>query len=85
MSATVSNEIHVCTDVLSALGKLVPKGGWLHGRIDSNRVAHIKAGIIGPGAVAPILARELNSVPGRVSCSQNPTGYRPSGDSYYPK
>ncbi|HHO76600.1 MAG TPA: YjbQ family protein [Deltaproteobacteria bacterium] len=35
-------------DVLNCLKTIVPKGAWLHDRIDGNGDAHIKAGIIGP-------------------------------------
>lgn len=41
-------------DVISFLRNIVPKGKWLHDRIDGNGDSHIKAGIIGPSEVVPI-------------------------------
>tara|TARA_Y100000031_G_C8173365_1_gene362870 strand:- start:647 stop:1033 length:387 start_codon:yes stop_codon:yes gene_type:complete len=35
-------------DFQEALEKLIPKGKWLHDKIDGNADAHIKAAIIGP-------------------------------------
>lgn len=41
-------------DILNCLSGLVPKGKWLHDRVDNNAHAHIKAGIIGPSETIPI-------------------------------
>lgn len=41
-------------DVLRCLRTIIPRGQWLHDRIDGNGDAHIKAGIIGPSEVIPI-------------------------------
>jgi secondary thiamine-phosphate synthase enzyme len=45
---------NIQSDVLNCLRTIVPKGQWLHDRIDGNGDAHIKAGIIGPSEVVPI-------------------------------
>ncbi|MBW2673529.1 MAG: YjbQ family protein [Deltaproteobacteria bacterium] len=41
-------------DVLRCLRTIIPRGQWLHDRVDGNGDAHIKAGIIGPSEVVPI-------------------------------
>lgn len=46
-------------DVVDCLDKLVPKGIWLHDRIDGNGAAHIQAGIIGPSETIPIREGKL--------------------------
>ena len=56
-AAVVINENadpNVGVDVLDALGRLVPEGGWRHDRIDDNAAAHIKATILGPGETIPV-------------------------------
>jgi len=45
---------NIPADVLKCLRTMVPKGVWLHDRIDGNGDAHIKAGIIGPSEVIPV-------------------------------
>lgn len=45
---------NIASDVLTCLQRLVPRGGWLHDRIDGNGDSHIKAGIIGPSETIPI-------------------------------
>ena len=42
-------------DVVSLLGKLIPRGVWEHDRQDGNGDAHLKAGIVGPGETIPLL------------------------------
>jgi len=42
-------------DVISLLGKLIPRGVWEHDRQDGNADAHLKAGIVGPGETIPIV------------------------------
>jgi len=49
----------VRTDVVDCLRKLIPQGVWLHDRQDGNGDAHLKAGIVGPSEVIPIIAGEL--------------------------
>ncbi|HPX50496.1 MAG TPA: secondary thiamine-phosphate synthase enzyme YjbQ [Deltaproteobacteria bacterium] len=45
---------NIPSDVIACLNRIVPKGIWLHDRVDGNGDAHIKAGIIGPSEVIPI-------------------------------
>lgn len=45
---------NIPADVLTCLRTIVPKGAWLHDRIDGNGDAHIKAGIIGPSETIPV-------------------------------
>jgi len=45
---------NIQTDVIACLQRMIPKGKWLHDRIDGNGDAHIKAGIIGPSEIVPI-------------------------------
>ena len=44
----------VCEDILNALARVIPEGGWQHDRIDRNAAAHIKATILGPSEAVPI-------------------------------
>ena len=50
---------NVCKDILNLLKNIVPKGVWMHDRIDGNADAHIKASIIGPSVTIPIKDNEL--------------------------
>lgn len=50
---------NIQTDVISCLQNIVPKGKWLHDRIDGNGDSHIKAGIIGPSEMVPIEGGKL--------------------------
>jgi secondary thiamine-phosphate synthase enzyme len=45
---------NIGTDILNCLSGLVPKGKWLHDRVDNNADAHIKAGIVGASETIPI-------------------------------
>jgi secondary thiamine-phosphate synthase enzyme len=45
---------NVCTDILTALMRLVPEGVWRHDQIDNNAAAHIKATILGPSEAVPV-------------------------------
>ena len=45
----------VPTDVVNFLGKLIPKGVWLHDRQDGNGDSHLKAGLIGPSETIPLI------------------------------
>ncbi|MDH3624132.1 MAG: secondary thiamine-phosphate synthase enzyme YjbQ [Myxococcales bacterium] len=47
-------------DVVNCLDKLVPKGVWLHDRIDGNGASHIQAGIVGPSETIPIREGQLD-------------------------
>jgi secondary thiamine-phosphate synthase enzyme len=56
-AAVVINENadpNVCQDILDAMERLVPEGGWRHDRIDNNAAAHIKATILGPSETVPV-------------------------------
>ncbi len=46
-------------DVVSCLKMLIPQGVWEHDKQDGNGDAHIKAGIVGPSEVIPIINGEL--------------------------
>lgn len=41
-------------DVLTCLRNIIPKGRWLHDKVDGNGDAHIKSGIVGPSEVIPV-------------------------------
>ena len=45
----------VQTDVVHLLQKMIPKGVWLHDRQDGNGDAHIKAGLVGPSEMIPLI------------------------------
>jgi secondary thiamine-phosphate synthase enzyme len=45
---------NVCQDILDALGRMVPRGGWRHDQVDGNAAAHIKAAILGPSQAFPV-------------------------------
>ena len=49
----------VQTDVVNLLRKLIPRGVWLHDEQDGNGDAHLKAGLVGPSEVIPIMDGEL--------------------------
>jgi secondary thiamine-phosphate synthase enzyme len=61
-AAVVINEnddMQIGLDLLDALDKLVPEGGWRHDKIDSNGAAHLKAAMLGPSETIPILNGRL--------------------------
>ncbi len=45
----------VQSDVIELLRKLIPRGVWKHDVQDGNADAHLKAGLVGPGEVVPIV------------------------------
>ena len=49
----------VQTDVVNLLRKLIPRGVWLHDQQDGNGDAHLKAGLVGPSEIIPIIDGEL--------------------------
>lgn len=49
----------VPTDVVNLLRKLIPPGVWLHDRQDNNGDSHLKAGLVGPSEVIPLIEGEL--------------------------
>ena len=61
-AAVVINEnddMQIGLDLLDALDKLVPEGGWRHDKIDSNGAAHLKASILGPSETIPVYKGKL--------------------------
>lgn len=55
-----NDDPNIGKDVVSCLDKLIPKGVWLHDRIDGNGASHIQAGLIGPSESIPIRGGTLN-------------------------
>ena len=49
----------VQTDVIHLLRQLIPRGVWLHDEQDGNGDAHLKAGLVGPSEIIPIIDGEL--------------------------
>ena len=54
-----NDDMQIGLDLLDALEKLVPEGGWRHDQIDSNGAAHLKASILGPSETIPIQKGKL--------------------------
>lgn len=46
-------------DVVNLLGKLIPRGVWLHDEQDGNGDSHLKAGLVGPSETIPIIDGKL--------------------------
>ncbi len=49
----------VRTDVIQCLQKLVPHGIWLHDKQDGNGDSHLKAGLVGPSELIPLIDGRL--------------------------
>ena len=49
----------VQTDVVNLLRKLIPRGVWLHDEQDGNGDSHLKAGLVGPSEVVPLVDGRL--------------------------
>ncbi|MFZ1325747.1 MAG: secondary thiamine-phosphate synthase enzyme YjbQ [Candidatus Contendobacter sp.] len=49
----------VQSDVIALLRQLIPRGVWRHDEQDGNGDAHLKAGLVGPSEVIPIIDGEL--------------------------
>jgi secondary thiamine-phosphate synthase enzyme len=49
----------VQTDVVNLLRKLIPRGVWLHDQQDGNGDAHLKAGLVGPSEIIPVIDGKL--------------------------
>jgi len=61
-AAVVINEnddMQIGLDLLEALDKIVPEGGWRHDQVDSNGAAHLKASLLGPSETIPIQKGKL--------------------------
>jgi secondary thiamine-phosphate synthase enzyme len=55
-----SDDPNIGRDLLCALGRAVPEhAGWLHDRIDDNAHSHIKAALLGPSELLPVVAGDL--------------------------
>jgi secondary thiamine-phosphate synthase enzyme len=46
-------------DVVNLLGKLIPRGVWLHDAQDGNGDSHLKAGLVGPSETIPVIDGKL--------------------------
>jgi len=49
----------VQTDVVDCLRKLIPRGVWLHDAQDGNGDSHLKAGLVGPSEIVPLVEGKL--------------------------
>ena len=49
----------VQTDLVNFLGRLIPKGVWLHDAQDGNGDAHLKSGLVGPSETIPLIDGRL--------------------------
>jgi secondary thiamine-phosphate synthase enzyme len=49
----------VQTDVVNFLGRLIPKGVWLHDAQDGNGDSHLKSGLVGPSEIIPLIDGQL--------------------------
>ena len=47
-------EPNIEADFLALFDRLFPHGNWQHNAIDDNAEAHLKSGVIGPGATIPV-------------------------------
>jgi len=55
-----NDDPNIGEDVVNCLDKLIPKGVWLHDRIDGNGASHIQSGIVGPSETIPIREGKLD-------------------------
>ena len=55
-----NDDPNIGTDVVNCLDKLIPKGVWLHDRVDGNGASHIQSGIVGPSETIPIRDGQLD-------------------------
>ncbi len=49
----------VQTDVVNFLGRLIPRGVWLHDEQDGNGDSHLKSGLVGPSETVPLIDGQL--------------------------
>ena len=62
-AALVINENYdpnICKDFLKFLDTLIPRGKWLHDKIDGNGAAHLKSAILGCSVCIPVVNGKLN-------------------------
>src|SRR3989338_3193260 len=50
---------NICLDLIVSLNELIPKGKWMHDKLDGNADAHIKSSILGPSETIPIKNNQL--------------------------
>ena len=55
-----NDDPNIGQDVVDCLDKQIPKGVWLHDRIDGNGASHIQSGIVGPSESIPIREGKLD-------------------------
>jgi secondary thiamine-phosphate synthase enzyme len=55
-----NDDPNIGQDVVDCLDKLIPRGVWLHDRIDGNGASHIQSGIVGPSESIPIREGKLD-------------------------
>ena len=55
-----NDDPNIGKDVVRCLDQLIPKGVWLHDRIDGNGASHIQAGIVGPSETIPVRKGQLD-------------------------
>lgn len=63
-------------DVIDFLARQIPKGVWKHDAQDGNGDAHLKAGLVGPSEMIPLIEGRLGPGP--------PWGRRPMGGAFAP-
>jgi len=49
----------VQTDVIDLLGKIIPRGVWLHDQQDGNGDSHLKSGLVEPSETIPLMDGKL--------------------------
>jgi len=50
---------NICLDIIDSLNELIPRGKWMHDKLDGNADAHIKSSILGPSKTIPIKNNRL--------------------------
>ncbi|MBI2523055.1 YjbQ family protein [Candidatus Woesearchaeota archaeon] len=50
---------NICLDLIDSLNGLIPRGKWMHDKLDGNADAHIKSSILGPSETVPIKDNRL--------------------------
>ncbi len=50
---------NICLDLIDSLNELIPRGKWMHDKLDGNADAHIKSTILGPSETIPIKNNQL--------------------------
>ena len=53
-------EPRLLDDLSTALGDLVPDGGWEHDALDGNADAHVRAMLVGSSETVPVTAGDLD-------------------------